>query len=95
MTTKIKAGSRYYTSDIDYIQLTQNGKQLPIVHYFFGNLGSIKYQTHTFVEGDRLDVIAFHYYKKPSLWWLIAEFNPKIQDINNIAPGTEILIPNV
>jgi nucleoid-associated protein YgaU len=95
MSTKIKVGSRYYTSDIDYIQLTEKGNQLPIVGYSFGNLGKIKYQTHVFVEGDRLDAIAFHYYNKPSLWWLIAQFNPKVVNINNITPGTELIIPNV
>jgi nucleoid-associated protein YgaU len=95
MSTKIKVGSRYYQQDIDYIQLEDKGKQLPVVSYAFSNLGTIKYKTHIYTEGDRLDVLAFYYYNKPSLWWVIAQFNPKIVNINNIAPGTELIIPNV
>lgn len=91
----IKAGSRYYTSAIEYIQLVEQGDQLPIVFYNFGDLGSITYQVHVFVQGERLDQLAYRYYQKPSLWWLIAQYNPQIPDVNNIAAGTELIIPNV
>jgi hypothetical protein len=63
--------------------------------YTFSDLGTISSQIHVFVEGERLDQLAYQYYQKPGLWWVIAEFNPKIKDPMNIAPGTELRIPNV
>jgi len=91
----IKNNSRYINSIIEYIQLEENGPQLPIVFYTFSDLGRLSYKTHVYVEGERLDQIAFKYYNRPNLWWVIAEFNPQIFDPMSIAPGTELLIPNV
>jgi hypothetical protein len=31
----------------------------------------------------------------PTRWWIIAEFNPKISDWLNVAPGTIVRIPRV
>jgi nucleoid-associated protein YgaU len=95
VATGIKAGSRYYISPIDYIQLEEHGDQHPIVFYEFGNLGTINPVTHIYTQGERLDQIAYKYYSRPSLWWIIALYNPSILDISNIKPGTALVIPNV
>lgn len=95
MATGIKAGSRYYTSPIDFIQLEEQGDQLPIVFYEFGTLGTINPTTHIYTQGERLDQLAYKYYNRPTLWWLIALYNPSLPDISNIKPGTELVIPVV
>ena len=41
--------------------------------------------------GDRLDNLAFQYYKNPTLWWYIAQANGLTS--MNIEPGTKIRIP--
>jgi Contractile injection system tube protein len=48
--------------------------------------------THEFMEGERLDGIAYEYYGDSSLWRLIAAFNG-ITDPSQITPGTLLRIP--
>ena len=44
--------------------------------------------------GDRLDILAQQYYKDSSLWWIIANANPKLrQDSLTPSPGIQIRIP--
>lgn len=48
---------------------------------------------HTVKQGDTLTSIAFRYYKKPKLWFLIADVN----DIENplcLKIGIDLIIPN-
>ena len=42
-------------------------------------------------EGDRLDNLAFQYYKNPNLWWYIAQAN-NISSMN-VEPGIQLRIP--
>ena len=91
----IYQGSRYEYSTIDYLSSTQNGSSFPVVFYSFSNLGYISYFEHTYVEGERLDEIAFKYYQRPGAWWYILEKNPEIHDPFNITPGTKIRVPSV
>jgi hypothetical protein len=51
-------------------------------------------RTHTTVEGDTLQSIAFGELGKPAYWRAIAELNG-IDDPLRIAPGTTLLIPTV
>lgn len=88
-------GSRYENSVIDFISTDVNGDSLPVVFYEFSEPGLIVYQEHYYVAGERLDEIAHKYYKRPSLWWYILEFNPQITDVFNIEAGTVIRIPSV
>ena len=92
----INGSSRYINSLVDYIQLTENGSQHPMVFFDFPDLGDVALLgTHIYVEGERLDQLAMTYYKRPLLWWVIAAYNPQIKDPMNILPGTEIRIPRV
>lgn len=87
--------SRYYDSTIDYFAPTANSDNYPVMFYDFSELGKVKYVDYTWVQGDRIDALATKYFLFPTRWWIIAEFNPKIDDWLNVAPGTNIRIPRV
>jgi|CryBogDrversion2_4_1035264.scaffolds.fasta_scaffold02340_4 hypothetical protein len=88
----IDINSRYYYSTIDYIQLVENSDNTPIVFYEFDSIGTITYRIHVYTEGERLDDIAFQYWGRPKMWWMIPEYNPQLTDFTNITPGTELKI---
>lgn len=45
-------------------------------------------------EGDRLDILASHYYKDSTLWWAIASANPGVDRSSLLlTPGIQIRIP--
>lgn len=50
------------------------------------------FHTVTKAEEDRLDLISFHYYKNPLLYWVIAEASGII-DPFNVPAGTVLRIP--
>ena len=91
----IYKGSRYDYSTIDYFKTTAEGDEKPYVIYQFSNLGLTNYWEHVYAYGERLDQIAFKYYNRPEFWWIIPEYNPQIENINKIEPGTVLKIPNV
>jgi hypothetical protein len=87
--------SRYYDSTIDYFTVTETGENAPVIFYEFSSLGRMNYVDYTWKQGDRIDSLATKFFLFPTRWWIIAEFNPKISDWVNIAPGTNIRIPRV
>ena len=91
----IYRGSRYEYSTVDFFSTTVNGDEQAVVLYDFSNIGYVKYWNHQYIQGERLDQIAYKYYQKPEYWWIIPEYNPEITDLNNITPGTILRIPNV
>ena len=91
----IYSGSRYEYSTIDFYSIDPEKADNPVVFYEFSDLGLVQYWTHTYMLGERLDQIAYKYYKKAALWWLIPEFNPELDDFTNIPAGTKLRIPNV
>ncbi len=52
---------------------------------------------HVIQEGDRLDLLARHYYSDPRLWWRIIDANPDLQSGVEVSlkerAGEVILIP--
>lgn len=45
-------------------------------------------------EGDRFDLLAFQYYKDPTLWWVISVANEELTQGSLIPPiGSQIRIP--
>lgn len=56
----------------------------------------VPYVAHTLTEGDTLDSLADHYYGRPDLYWVIADYN-KIQDpfINLLSKFKVLLIPSL
>jgi phage tail protein X len=91
----IYQNSRYYHQLIDHVAFTENGDSYPIVFYQFDDPGTVSWVEHVYTEGERLDTLAYKYYKRADYWWILPEYNPHIADFNNILPGTVIKIPNV
>lgn len=91
----IYQNSRYYSQPVDYVAFVENGDELPIVFYEFDELGQVTWSEHTYQAGERLDSLAYHYYGRTDLWWVIPEYNPEIVDFTNIIPGTVLRIPRV
>jgi hypothetical protein len=48
---------------------------------------------HRVTATDRLDLLAYHYYRKPDRFWLIADANDKMDPQELLQVGGEILIP--
>lgn len=53
--------------------------------------GSFLYQVK---EGDRLDLLAFKFYRTPRKWWLICDANPDLMHPDELlVPGRQLVIP--
>lgn len=87
--------SRYYDSLIDYIAPKKDGENVPVIFYDFSELGTVNYINYQWKQGDRIDALASKFFLFPSRWWIIAEFNPKIDDWLNVPAGTLVRIPRV
>jgi len=45
-------------------------------------------------EGDRLDLLAYRFYRSARKWWLIADANPDHMHPDELlVPGSRIVIP--
>ena len=88
-------GSRYEYSVIDFVAVDTDADANAVVFYEKEDIGLIAYVEHTYIQGERLDVIANKYYRRPDLWWIILDANPQINDPLSIKPGTVLRIPNV
>lgn len=91
----IYSGSRYEYSLIDFFSTKTNGDENPTVFYTMTEMGEVRYTQHVYKQGERLDLLAYKYYRIPGFWWVIAEYNPEVEDITNIKPGTVLRIPRV
>jgi len=50
--------------------------------------------TYQVREGDRLDLLAYKFYRNPRKWWLIADANPDcIAPEQLLTPGRMLIIP--
>lgn len=54
--------------------------------------GAISGDIHVVSEGDRLDLLAARFYKKPTAWKHIAEYNG-IDNPRQLRPGSHLIIP--
>lgn len=48
---------------------------------------------HEVIQGERLDIIAFRYYRDPTKFWLICDANGARHPAELEVPGKRILIP--
>lgn len=48
---------------------------------------------HTFTAGQRLDTLAYMFYRNPEKFWLIADANSEMDPEDLIQPGRQLLIP--
>ena len=53
-------------------------------------------RTHVVVEGERLDQLAYRYYRDNRLWWVIADANDVgdtlLNPFSDLVPGTLLII---
>ncbi|HET9872853.1 MAG TPA: LysM domain-containing protein [Propionibacteriaceae bacterium] len=48
---------------------------------------------HTVVDGDRLDLLAAHYYEQADRFWVLADANPAVDPETLLVPGARIVVP--
>jgi nucleoid-associated protein YgaU len=48
---------------------------------------------HTFTADERLDLLAFTYYRNPEKFWLIADANGEVDPEDLLDPGRALRIP--
>jgi hypothetical protein len=48
---------------------------------------------HTVATGDRLDLLAYHFYRDPQRFWLIADANTAMDPDDLVTEGLQILVP--
>lgn len=72
--------SRDYTSRYNVVPIYYNTNDKKYMHGITYNLKTnTEYVIHMVKETDDLDKLAFKYYGRPDLYWIIADFN-RIQD---------------
>lgn len=49
---------------------------------------------YTWLDTDRIDMVALKLLGDPELWWRIMDYNPEVINPAFIAPGTLLRIPN-
>jgi nucleoid-associated protein YgaU len=48
---------------------------------------------HTFKAGERLDLLAYAYYRNPEKFWLIADANDELDPDDLLVPGRQLRVP--
>jgi nucleoid-associated protein YgaU len=48
---------------------------------------------HTFTADQRLDLVAYKFYRNPEKFWLIADANNQMDPEDLLEPGRQLLIP--
>ena len=48
---------------------------------------------HTFRAHERLDILAYNFYRNPEKFWLIADANDAMDPEDLLVPGEQLLIP--
>lgn len=91
----IYSGSRYNDAVVDYFRKEEYGQSSPIVIYTTDSLNSISFFLHYYTSGETLHGLSQRYFRRPDLWWTIAEYNPEITDFMSIPEGSRIRIPRV
>jgi hypothetical protein len=71
----------------------RNSYQINVVRNFPTEDAGFFY--YTWVEGDRIDLLANTYLGNPSFWWKLLDYNPEIIDVFDIPVGTLVRIPSV
>jgi len=85
-------GSRYLSVK-EYLARGPDGRDVNVKRLRTGNSpeGSFFYVVK---EGDRLDLLAYRFYRTSRKWWLIADANPDLMHPDELlVPGLRIAIP--
>ncbi len=94
--------SRYYTIEqATFIQPEGDGAGRPIRHlkrrFIPETRGQATVMEHTFVEGDRLDVITAQYFGDPTQFWHICDANTVLSpdELAEVGRTIQITLPQV
>lgn len=85
-------GSRYLKVR-DYQVADPSGRQVKVKRLRPNNpvQGTFTYQVK---KGDRLDLLAYKFYRSPRKWWLICDANPGVMYPDDLLkPGQVLVIP--
>lgn len=90
----IYADSRYANGKVLKVQDARSGNDRMAVYRKFPTARSNFYY-YTWVENDRIDIVAYNLLGSPAFWWKIMDFNPEVLDPFSIPIGTNLRIPSV
>lgn len=90
----ISAFSRYSANTVTPIIDSKGNTRSTIIILAPTTPSVYNISTYTWSTGDQIDYLAFSAYGDETQWWRIADTNPEILFWNNIAPGTQIRVPN-
>lgn len=65
--------------------------EIGVYRVFPNNVSGVFF--YTWVEGDRIDVIASKFLGDPNLWWIIMDYNDDIHSPFELVPGATLRIP--
>lgn len=89
----ISSTSRYRTAIIQTVT-APDGTTRQEMRIPFPRSQQINYTYYRVLGGDRVDTIAYKFFKNATMWWMIANSNPEIIDWVELPPGTIIRVPN-
>ena len=84
-------GSRYQNTG-SYQVTDSTGRQVTAVKIRFIPPTPAGYR-HTFTADERLDLVAYKFYRNPEKFWLIADANTEMDPEDLLEPGRQLLIP--
>ena len=87
----ILKGSRYEKTGV-YQVAGPNGESVPALTIRFIPVRRAGF-LHTFKADERLDLLAFQFYKNPEKFWLIADANAEMDPEDLLEPGRRLRIP--
>jgi hypothetical protein len=90
----INAASRYAHSQVVTI-VSNDGHDIQVITSGHQSPYVFTYVWHMVQGNERIDNIAYDYYKDATQWWKIGDGNPEILDWSSLVPGTMIRIPGV
>lgn len=83
-------GSRY--QNVGSYQANLNGSQVSALKIRFIPATPAGFY-HTFTVDERLDILAYRFYRNPEKFWLIADANTEMDPEDLLQPGRQLLIP--
>lgn len=84
-------GSRY--EKVGVYQVTdENGRTVSVLGIRF-ILPTPAGYLHTFTADQRLDLLAYKFYRNPEKFWLIADANTEMDPDDLLEPGRQLRIP--
>lgn len=85
--------SRYADNTVVSIQAA-DGITRPTIIITTPTARQLSFSTYTWRLGDQVEYLSYSAYGDERAWWQIADANPEIMYWNDIAPGTQIRVPN-